>query len=150
MVRWLRIRLPMQGPQVRCLAWEDLTLQRQLSPSTTATEPTRLQHGLSTTRSLCNENPTHLNQRAGSTHQRKAMLSNKDTAQPKINFKKQTGALYLNNFCKVFTKFVTILFLVYVVVFGFLTKKHMGSQVPEQGSNPHPVHWMVPTSQVPR
>ena len=58
------------------------------------------------------------------------MHSNKDRTEPKVNFKTQTGALYLNNFCKVFTESVTILFLVYVVVFGFFDQEAYGISGP--------------------
>ena len=42
---------------------------------------------------------------------------------------------------KVFIEFVIIFFLFYVLV--FLAMSHMGSQLPDQGSNPHPLHWKV-------
>ena len=42
---------------------------------------------------------------------------------------------------KVFIEFVIIFFLFYVL--GFLAMSHMGSQLPDQGSNPHPLHWKV-------
>ena len=38
---------------------------------------------------------------------------------------------------KVFIEFVTILLLFYVF-FGFLATRHMGSYLPDQGSNPNP------------
>ena len=37
--QWLRIRLPMQGTQVRALVWEDPNAAEQLSPCATTTEP---------------------------------------------------------------------------------------------------------------
>ena len=40
---------------------------------------------------------------------------------------------------KVFIEFVTILLLFYVLV--FLAPRHVASQLPNQGSNPHPLHW---------
>ena len=40
---------------------------------------------------------------------------------------------------KVFIEFVTILSLFYV--FGFLDGRHVVSQLPNQGSNLHPLHW---------
>ena len=30
-----------------------------------------------------------------------------------------------------------------VLCFGFLAARHVGSQLPDQGSNPHPLHWKV-------
>ena len=42
---------------------------------------------------------------------------------------------------KVFVEFVTILLL--FLCFGFLSGRHVGSQLPRQGSNPHPLHWKV-------
>ena len=41
---------------------------------------------------------------------------------------------------KVFTEFLTILLL---FCFGFLAMRHAGSQIPNQASNPHPLHWKV-------
>ena len=38
---------------------------------------------------------------------------------------------------KVFTEFVTILLVLW---YGFLAAKHEGSYLPDQGSNPHPLH----------
>ena len=38
---------------------------------------------------------------------------------------------------KVFIEFVTILLLFYV----FLATRHVGSQLPQQGLNPHSLHW---------
>ena len=42
-------------------------------------------------------------------------------------------------FLKVFIEFVTILLLFYV--FWFFGTRHVGSQLPNQGSTPHPLHW---------
>ena len=42
------------------------------------------------------------------------------------------------NFFKVFIKFVAILFLLYVPVFG-----HKADGIPYQGSNLQPLHWKV-------
>ena len=42
---------------------------------------------------------------------------------------------------KVFIELVTILLLFHVV--GFLAERHVGSQLPNQGSNPQPLHWRV-------
>ena len=42
---------------------------------------------------------------------------------------------------KIFIEFVTMLPLFYVLV--FLAVRHVGSQLPDQGSNPHPLHWKV-------
>ena len=39
---------------------------------------------------------------------------------------------------KVFIEGVTILFLFYI--WGFLAKRCVGSQLPDQGSNPHPLY----------
>ena len=39
-------------------------------------------------------------------------------------------------------EFVTILLLFYVL-FCFFPKKNMGSWLPNQGSNPHSLHWKV-------
>ena len=40
---------------------------------------------------------------------------------------------------EVFIEFVTILFR----VFGFLAARHRGSELPDQGSDPHFLHWQV-------
>ena len=40
---------------------------------------------------------------------------------------------------KVFVEFVTILLL--FLCFGFLAPRHVASQLPDQGSNLHPLHW---------
>ena len=40
---------------------------------------------------------------------------------------------------KVFIEFVTVLLLFYVLV--FLSSRHVGSWLPDQGSNPHFLHW---------
>ena len=50
--QWLRIRLPMQGKQVRALVWEDPHAVEQLSPHTTTTEPA-LQSPQATTTDAC-------------------------------------------------------------------------------------------------
>ena len=43
---------------------------------------------------------------------------------------------------KVFTEFVrTLLLFLCFYLFIFLTERHMGSQFPDQGSNPHSLHW---------
>ena len=42
---------------------------------------------------------------------------------------------------KVFIELVTVLLLFNVLV--FLAKSHMGSWLPNQGSNPHPLFWKV-------
>ena len=42
---------------------------------------------------------------------------------------------------KVFSEFVTIFLL--FLCFGFLVVRHMGSQLSNQGSNPHSLHWKV-------
>ena len=42
---------------------------------------------------------------------------------------------------KVFIELVTVLLLFNVLV--FLSKSHMGSWLPNQGSNPHPLFWKV-------
>ena len=42
---------------------------------------------------------------------------------------------------KAFVEFVTILLLFYV--FWVLAKRHVRSQLPEEGANPHPLHWKV-------
>jgi len=42
---------------------------------------------------------------------------------------------------KVFNEFVTVLFLFYVSV--FLATRHVGFQLPNQGSNPHLLDWKV-------
>ena len=34
-------------------------------------------------------------------------------------------------------------FVVFVLCFGFLTMRHMESELPDQGSNPHPLHRKV-------
>ena len=39
--------------------------------------------------------------------------------------------------CKVFTEFVTALLLFHVLL--FLDHRHVGSQLPDHGSNPHPL-----------
>ena len=39
---------------------------------------------------------------------------------------------------KVFNEFVTILFVLY---FGVSVMRHMGSYLPNQESNPHPLYW---------
>ena len=39
---------------------------------------------------------------------------------------------------KVFNEFVTILFVLY---FGVAVMRHMGSYLPNQESNPHPLYW---------
>ena len=44
---------------------------------------------------------------------------------------------------KVFIEFVTVLLLFYVFLGGFLAMKHVGPQLPNQGSNVHPLHWKV-------
>ena len=38
---------------------------------------------------------------------------------------------------KVFIEFVTIL----ILCFGFVVVRHVGSQLPDQGSNLYPLHW---------
>ena len=55
--QWLRVRLPMQGTQVRALVQEDAT--EQVSPCATTTEPARLEPVLRNKRSHHNEKPTH-------------------------------------------------------------------------------------------
>ena len=40
---------------------------------------------------------------------------------------------------KVFIEVVTALLLLFM--FWFLAGRHRGSQLPRQGSNPHPLHW---------
>ena len=49
---------------------------------------------------------------------------------------------------KVFVDFVTVLFLFYVLgfFFFFFAVRHMGSQFPDQGSNPHPLHLKATSS----
>ena len=42
---------------------------------------------------------------------------------------------------QVFIEFVTILLLFYVLV--FLATRHVGSYLPDQELNPHPLHWKV-------
>ena len=42
-------------------------------------------------------------------------------------------------FFKVFIEFVTILLLFYDLV--FLAPRHVGSELPGQGLNLHPLHW---------
>ena len=41
---------------------------------------------------------------------------------------------------KVFIEFVTILLPVFLC-FSVLAARYVGSYVPDQGSNPHPLHW---------
>ena len=60
----------------------------------------------------------------------KPCTATKTEQSQKSILKTQTGALYLNNFCKVFTESVTILFLVYVVVFGFFDQEAYGISGP--------------------
>ena len=40
---------------------------------------------------------------------------------------------------KVFIEFATILLLFYI----FLARRRLGSQLPEQGSDPHALHWLA-------
>ena len=40
---------------------------------------------------------------------------------------------------KVFFEFIKVLLLFYVLV--FLAMRYVESKLPDQGSNPHPLHW---------
>ena len=42
---------------------------------------------------------------------------------------------------KVFIEFITVQLLLYALI--FLAMRHVRSQLPDQGSNPHPLHWKV-------
>ena len=57
----MRIRLPMQGTQVRALVWEDPTCRgaEQLGPWATTTEPARLEPMLRNKRGRDSERPAH-------------------------------------------------------------------------------------------
>ena len=58
-------------------------------------------------------------------------------------FKAKSGSLsfFMRIILKVFTELVTTLFLPCVLV--ALAVRHLGSSLPSQGWNPHPLHWKV-------
>ena len=58
-VRWLRIRLPMQGTWVQALVWEDPTCRGATGPVSHTTEHARLEPLLRNKRGRDSERPAH-------------------------------------------------------------------------------------------
>ena len=58
-VRWLRIRLPMQGTWVQALVWEDPTCRGATGPGSHTTEPAHLELVLCNKRGCDSERPAH-------------------------------------------------------------------------------------------
>ena len=52
---------------------------------------------------------------------------------------------YVDHFVKVCIEFVTILLLFMFHFAFFFTTRHVGSYLPDQGLNPHPLHWNLET-----